>query len=95
MTDGPEYPVIYLVKRWLFTWEQHRPGGCRCVCRVYHGESGTCLEAAEPGRLLRVITRPVAGDGRATDVTDPLPLCDACYTALAPLSEPEGEPLVG
>ncbi|WP_374987159.1 DUF6372 family protein [Streptomyces fradiae] len=95
MTDGPEHPVIYLVKRWLFTWEQHRPGGCRCVCRMYHGGDGTCLAAAEPGRLLRVITRPVAGDGRAADVTDPLPLCGACYTALAPLSEPEGDPLLG
>ncbi|MFF3775615.1 DUF6372 family protein [Streptomyces sp. NPDC002232] len=95
MSNEGEVPVIFLVKRWLFTWEQHRPGGCRCVCGIYHGGSGTCSAAAEPGRLLRVVTRPELESFGPADITAPLPLCDACYIALAPLSEPEGDPLLG
>lgn len=85
--DGPERPVLYLRQTWTFTWEQYRPGGCRCVCRIYHGGNGTCTAAAEPGHMLRVITSGAPGRGRAS-ITDVLVLCASCYAAVAPLSEP-------
>ncbi|MEV5774279.1 DUF6372 family protein [Streptomyces antimycoticus] len=84
----PAHPVLYLTKTWLFTWEQHRPGGCRCVCAMYHQGSGTCTAAADPGRLLRVVTPGVEDHGHPADITDPLSVCAPCYTALAPLSTP-------
>jgi hypothetical protein len=87
MAGETEYPVLYLTKVWLFTWEQYNGGGCRCVCRFYHGGEGTCLAAAEPGRLLRVVTPGMEGQGHRADITDALPVCASCYTALAPLSE--------
>lgn len=85
-------PVLYLTQAAMFTWEQHAPGGCRCVCRLYHdadgvGRGGVCLEPAEPGRLLRVVT-PASPWGPA-DITDPLPVCATCYRALAPLASTE------
>lgn len=88
MNDESEYPVLYLPQTWLFTWEQHRPGGCRCVCRLYHDGQGACLSAASPGRLLRIITPGVEDAGRPADITDALPLCVPCYDALAPLARP-------
>lgn len=91
MAGEPEHPVLYLTKPVLFTWEQHRPGGCRCVCRLYHGADGVCMAAAEPGRLLRVVAPGTPLQGRA-DITDALAVCAPCYTALTPLSEPPGAP---
>lgn len=44
---------------------------------------GACLAAAEPGRLLRVVS-PASSWGPA-DITDPLQVCAACYDAIAPL----------
>ncbi|MFD4555283.1 DUF6372 family protein [Streptomyces sp. NPDC058469] len=88
MSGEPEHPVLYLTKTWLFTWEQHRPGGCRCVCALYHQGSGTCTAAAEPGHLLRVVTPGVEQHSSPADITDALPVCGPCYTALAPLSTP-------
>ena len=85
MADESEHPVLYLTQRFLFLWDQHAPGGCRCVCRMYHCGSGTCQAPAEPGRLLRVIK--VAHPGVPGDITDGLALCAACYTAIAPLNE--------
>ncbi|TLQ38989.1 DUF6372 family protein [Streptomyces marianii] len=84
---APECPVLYLKKTWLFTWEQHRPGGCRCVCRLYHQGEGACTAAAEPGLLLRVVSPagPHQGPG---EITDALPLCASCYAAITPLAEP-------
>jgi len=84
----PAHPVLYLTKTWLFTWEQHRPGGCRCVCALYHRGPGTCTAAAEPGHLLRVVTPGTEPHGSPADITDPLPVCAPCYTALASLSTP-------
>lgn len=85
MTDASPPPVLYLTQVAMFTWEQHAPGGCRCVCRLYHdGDRGTCLEAAEPGRLLRVITQASAWG--PADITEPLQICAACYTAITPLA---------
>ncbi|WP_459963993.1 DUF6372 family protein [Nocardia sp. IFM 10818] len=75
-----EPPPILTVRPWaLFSWQQHRPGGCRCICAFYHpsgAEQSTCLSAAEPGLLIRV----EAEDGH-TEV--PLPVCRPCYTAIA------------
>jgi hypothetical protein len=83
MTDETPPPVLYLTQVATITWEQHAPGGCRCVCRLYHdGDQGTCLESAEPGRLLRVVTQASAWG--PADITDPLQICAACYTAIAP-----------
>ncbi|MCX4411617.1 hypothetical protein OG840_61745 [Streptomyces sp. NBC_01764] len=87
MAGEPAYPVLYLTMTLLFTWEQHRPGGCRCVCRIYHHGDGTCSAAAEPGRLLRVVA-PATLRQSPPDITDALPVCAPCYTAVAPLSEP-------
>ncbi len=89
MTSGcaPGRPVLYLAKTWLFVWEQHRPGGCRCVCGAYHGGDGVCTAAAEPGLLLRVVS-PGGSHQGAADITDLLPLCGSCYTAIAPLAGP-------
>ncbi|MFF4173668.1 DUF6372 family protein [Streptomyces sp. NPDC001744] len=87
MADKTRYPVLYLTMVWLFTWQQHRPGGCRCVCRFYHSGEGTCSAAAEPGRLLRVVTPGTERHSSPADITDALPVCASCYTALAPLSE--------
>jgi hypothetical protein len=80
MTDGTERPVLYLTMRWLFTWEQRRPGGCRCVCRLYHQGTGACTAPAEPGHLCRVVT---SGEGPTADITDVLVLCVPCYDALS------------
>lgn len=88
MVDGPVHPVLFLTKPVLFTWEQHRPGGCRCVCRLYHDGELTCPEAAEPGLLLRVVA-PTGSLQGAGDVTEALPLCAPCYAAIAPLAEPQ------
>jgi hypothetical protein len=85
---APALPVLYLTRTWLFTWEQHRPGGCRCVCRIYHVGEGTCLAAADPGHLLRVVTPGTEPHASSADITEPLPLCAACYTAIGPLSTP-------
>lgn len=82
--DEVPAPVLYLTQPATFTWEQHAPGGCRCVCRLYHDGQGACLEAAEPGRLLRVVT-PDSAWGPA-DITEPLQICATCYTAIAPLA---------
>ncbi|MFI9214284.1 DUF6372 family protein [Streptomyces sp. NPDC053253] len=75
-------PLLTLRLHFLFSWEQTRPGGCRCVCRLFHNIPGTgvCLAAAEPGLLLRVET--------ATETGGPWPVCRDCYTMLAPLAEP-------
>lgn len=80
--------MLYLTKTWLFTWEQHRPGGCRCVCALYHLGEGACTAAAEPGHLLRVVTPGVERSGSRTDITEALPLCGPCYEALTPLARP-------
>ena len=78
MTD-PDVLVIRM--RWMFGWQQHRPGGCRCMCRLFHSaaDASVCLAAAEPGRLIRVETD--------SETSGPLPVCLPCYTALAPLAE--------
>ncbi|MFI7020173.1 DUF6372 family protein [Streptomyces sp. NPDC050164] len=88
MDGEPEHrPVLFLKKPVLMTWEQHRPGGCRCVCRLYHSGDLTCSAAAEPGLLLRVIASAGSFQG-AGDITDALPLCAPCYAAITPLAEP-------
>lgn len=90
MTDESEHPVLFLKKAALFTWEQHRPGGCRCVCRMYHDGELTCSAAAEPGLLLRVVAPTDSFQG-AADITDALPLCAPCYAAITPLAEPPAQ----
>lgn len=85
-----DYPVLYLKQEVLFTWEQHAPGGCRCVCSIYHYGEGTCTAAAEPGRLLRAVTPSNAFS--QGDITDALPLCAACYNAIAPLADTRDTP---
>ncbi|MEV4438056.1 DUF6372 family protein [Streptomyces sp. NPDC049577] len=83
-------PVLALHRPVLFGWEQHRPGGCRCLCGLYHRESpgpvtaGGCTAAGEPGLLLRIDT-PGKSSG-------PLPLCRPCYTALSSLAGAEEGP---
>ncbi|MFF2926624.1 hypothetical protein OG306_40415 (plasmid) [Streptomyces sp. NBC_01241] len=81
MTGESDSPVLTIRMRWMFGWEQHRPGGCRCLCRMFHNIPGTgvCLAAAEPGLLIRVVT--------ATQSDGPLTVCRDCYTALAPLAD--------
>ncbi|MEU1826644.1 DUF6372 family protein [Streptomyces abikoensis] len=80
-------PLLVLHLAALFQWEQHQPGGCRCLCGLYHRESlgpaaaGGCTAAGEPGLLIRVET--------PGESSDPLPVCRACYTALAPLASAE------
>ncbi|MGW7268257.1 DUF6372 family protein [Streptomyces sp. NPDC054842] len=61
----------------LLEWQQHRPGGCRCLCAIFHHAPGAtgCAAAAEPGLLIRVET--------AEESRGPLPVCSPCYTALA------------
>nr|WP_272920291.1 DUF6372 family protein [Streptomyces sp. SID5473] len=63
----------------MLDWEQNRPGGCRCLCAIFHRLPGAtgCTTAAEPGLLLRVET--------PAETSGPLPVCIGCYTALAPL----------
>lgn len=85
MTDEPERPVLYLQQAWQFTWQQHAPGGCRCLCRIYHHGDGACTLAAEPGHLLRVVT-PAGPGADSGDITDALPLCAPCYDAIAPIA---------
>ncbi|WP_442913300.1 DUF6372 family protein [Kribbella sp. CA-293567] len=69
----------------LLSWEQHQPGGCRCVCQLYHDDPGTCPAAAEPGRLLRIVALgAVMGTSRHQRC---LPLCVACYNAIAPRAD--------
>ncbi|KUF17388.1 hypothetical protein AT728_16435 [Streptomyces silvensis] len=70
----------------MFTWQQHRPGGCRCVCRMYHRGEGVCTAAAEPGFLLRVVSpnNPHQGPG---EITEALVLCAPCYAAIRPFAE--------
>lgn len=73
-------PLLVLRLAAAFRWEQHRPGGCRCLCGLYHREApgllvaGGCTTAGEPGLLLRV-----EASGEASE---PLPVCRSCYDAL-------------
>lgn len=78
------HPVLTIRLRFFFAWEQHRPGGCRCVCRMYHAapDGGVCMEAADPGLLIQVASDSFKTEG-------PVPVCRDCYTALAPLAELE------
>ncbi|MEU3356143.1 DUF6372 family protein [Streptomyces sp. NPDC037389] len=78
-------PVLVLQLAALFRWEQHQPGGCRCLCGLYHretpgpfGASG-CTAAGEPGLLLRV---EAPGES-----SEPLPVCRSCYGILARLAD--------
>lgn len=70
-------------------WEQRRPGGCRCLCGIYHRDdngpaiAGGCTAAAEPGLLLRI----ESPDHRL----GPLPVCRRCYISLIPLTDYEHE----
>jgi hypothetical protein len=86
VTGEPELPVLYLKETWPFTWQQHRPGGCRCICRFYHDGDGSCMSAAEPGLLLHLLN-PREQEKSPADATGVLVLCRPCYTAIAPLSE--------
>ncbi|MET8178955.1 DUF6372 family protein [Streptomyces sp. NPDC005336] len=29
-------PILTIELAAAFRWEQHRPGGCRCLCGLYH-----------------------------------------------------------
>lgn len=83
-------PVLTVRPTAMFGWEQHRPGGCRCVCALYHrgdDDSGpaVCLAAAELGLPIRV-----EADGQ---VTGPLPVCRRCYKAMARSAENMGDRL--
>jgi len=55
------------------------------ACRLYHGAPGTCLEAAEPGHMIRVVV-PAQAWAHA-DISDLLPVCANCYRAIAPLAD--------
>jgi hypothetical protein len=79
-----EHPVLFLTREAIFGWKQYEPGGCRCVCALYHRGKSACLSAAEPGRLLRTVTPTNAIS--AADISEPLPLCVACYDAIAPMA---------
>lgn len=85
---GPA-PVLVLRRSHLFRWEQHRGGGCRCLCAMWHREvpgtltAGGCPAPAEPGLLLRV-----EAPGESSGV---LPVCADCYIALTPHTEPDGD----
>ncbi|WP_331764365.1 DUF6372 family protein [Streptomyces sp. NBC_01506] len=72
-------PILTLRLPVLLDWEQDRPGGCRCLCRIFHNDPAStgCTTGAQPGLLLRVET--------GTANSGPLPVCIGCYTALAPL----------
>ncbi|MGD6765972.1 DUF6372 family protein [Streptomyces sp. BH097] len=69
-------PVLTVALPVLLDWEQHRPGGCRCLCPIFHRTRapGGCTAAAEPGLLIRVET--------PEDSHGPLPVCRPCYTSL-------------
>jgi hypothetical protein len=85
-----DHPVLYLTQKVLFTWEQKAPGGCRCLCTFYHHGEGSCVAAAEPGRLLRAVT-PTNALSQG-NITDALPLCAACYDAIALYALPHDTP---
>lgn len=75
-------PVLYVTQMALYTWQQHAPGGCRCVCGLYHEGQGVCLEPAEPGHFLRVVAP--ANPVMPGDISELLQICAACYAAIAP-----------
>lgn len=77
--SGFEEPILTLRLPVLLDWEQNRPGGCRCLCAIFHHLPGAtgCTTAAQPGLLLRVET--------PTETSRPMPVCIVCYTALTPL----------
>ena len=92
--DTTPRPMLVLRKRFMVVWEQHQPGGCRCMCTMYHRDrepgalpninrGPACLLAAEPGLLLRV------EGSHYGESSDPLPICAACYDALLPFAEVE------
>ncbi|MGP9023185.1 DUF6372 family protein (plasmid) [Streptomyces sp. BR1] len=71
-------PVLAVRMPMLVEWEQDRPGGCRCLCGLFHRETARangCVSAAEPGLLVRVET--------PDDSAGPLPVCAYCYSQLA------------
>jgi hypothetical protein len=81
VTDESDSPVLTIRLAWMVSWQQGQPGGCRCLCRLFHNTPGTgvCLAAAEPGLLIRVVA------GSRSD--GPLTVCRDCYTMLAPLAD--------
>ncbi|MFI1890446.1 DUF6372 family protein [Streptomyces jumonjinensis] len=69
-------PILTLRQSAILDWQQDRPGGCRCLCRIFHHDPTAtgCMSGAQPGLLLRVETD--------TESSGPLPVCLPCYTAL-------------
>ncbi|MFF2088632.1 DUF6372 family protein [Nocardia sp. NPDC058176] len=68
-------------------WNQDLPGGCRCLCQIYHRGVGVggCTRAAEPGLLIRleVTERDATAPDLAADLDRPMPVCGCCYRLLA------------
>ncbi|MFD4356783.1 DUF6372 family protein [Nocardia sp. NPDC058518] len=88
MTAEFEHPPILAVPvAAAMVWNQHTPGGCRCLCQIYHRGvgSGGCTRAAEPGLLIRLeVTGPDTTPPQlAVEVDRPLPVCGRCYRLLA------------
>lgn len=82
-------PTLPLRLPFLVSWEQDRTGGCRCLCALFHGTTAAgwppaCMSAAEAGLLIRAAS--------PAGVHGPWPVCRACYTSVAPLSEQDGAP---
>ncbi|MGW5317823.1 DUF6372 family protein [Nocardia thailandica] len=81
--DAAPAPILTVAVPAALTWTQHAPGGCRCLCQIYHRGVGgrSCVSAAEPGLL---ITLEVPADAPPVPGADaPLPVCAACYRLLA------------
>ncbi|TJZ41189.1 hypothetical protein FCH28_37520 [Streptomyces piniterrae] len=71
-------PILTIELAAAFRWEQHRPGGCRCLCGLLHQEATPgatgCTAAGEPGLLIRATP---------AEQGSPLPVCLSCYEVLA------------
>lgn len=87
MTAPDEWPVRVLRLAAAFHWEQHAPGGCRCLCGLYHRPAtgpaipAGCTAAGEPGHFL-VLETPQEAIG-------PMPICSSCHTELGPYATTE------
>ncbi|MGW2110707.1 DUF6372 family protein [Streptomyces sp. NPDC001948] len=71
-------PILTIRVNAMFTWEQHKPGGCRCLCAVFHRSQNApaCTGPGEPGMLIRVEA--------PRETSTPMPVCLGCYHQLVP-----------
>ena len=81
--NDEQLPILTVRILARMEWQQHAPGGCRCVCAFYHKGGGACAEAAEPGLFANVINVNKLSPDKGEEELGTVVLCRGCYQAIA------------